>query len=793
MIVPRSSCRLARQALSQLQLSRQTVGANAVRRHMSAAAYQAGGLKNLLRVSEEVADAVATNKPVVALESTIYTHGALGNDLGLEDIVRQGGGVPAVCGILNGEPIVGMTEAEVAYMVDSGTAGKVSRRDVAHLVGLGITGKKVHGGTTIAGTMLLSRLAGIRVFGTGGLGGVHRGGENSLDVSADLTELGRTRVAVVSSGCKGFLDIPRTLEFLETHGAFVATFADGRTGNVDFPAFWARESGTKSPAVVQTEREAAAMILAQESLGIESGMLFANPIPEEYGIPRAEMDAVIETAVTEAIEKGFTGAKNTPYVLGRIRQLTEERSTLANKALVRSNVARATKISVELSKLLNGGVSKSSAGDSDSDCVDSTSSTHVSGYDIAPKPAVKVEEPKSSKADVLVAGSVAIDLSCDYHPLGDKKEVAPHMQTSNPACINQSIGGVGHNVALAAHRVSKDTTVRLCSLIGDDVAGATVLSSLKASGLETTYIRQLTSEYHVANRTAQYVAVNDAEKNLVMAMADMGIFANHSFPDYWKSAVAGAKPAWLVVDGNWSPKDVRAWIDAGREQGCKVAFEPVSTAKSIGLFPKEHPHLGVFPSPGIDIASPNNFELNAMYSAAKENGFFDTPEWFEVIDAFNMRGARDRFVALTSKEMTDAGIPVQTVHLLPYIPTLVTKLGSKGVLLTTILGKNDSRLKDRNEEKWLLTRGYVDHPTVGGVYMRLFPPAEKVALDEIVSVNGVGDTFLGVLIAGLSKGGKVEDLVDVAQKAAVMTLKSHESVSPDLERLDGALKASVRS
>lgn len=136
MIVPRSSCRLARQALSQLQLSRQTVGANAARRHMSAAAYQSGGLKNLLRVSEEVADAVATNKPVVALESTIYTHGALGNDLGLEDIVRQGGGVPAVCGILNGEPIVGMTEAEVAFMVDSGTAGKVSRRDVAHLVGL---------------------------------------------------------------------------------------------------------------------------------------------------------------------------------------------------------------------------------------------------------------------------------------------------------------------------------------------------------------------------------------------------------------------------------------------------------------------------------------------------------------------------------------------------------------------------------------------------------------------------------------------------------------------------------
>jgi pseudouridylate synthase / pseudouridine kinase len=213
-------------------------------------------------------------------------------------------------------------------------------------------GRKIQGGTTIAGTMILARLAGIRVFGTGGLGGVHRGGESSMDVSADLTELGRTRVAVVATGCKGFLDIPRTLEFLETQGAFVATFADGRTGQVDFPAFWARDSGIKSPLVLETEQEAAAMILAQERLGIESGMVFANPIPEEYAVPRAEMELVIEQAVTEATEKGYTGSTNTPYVLKRIRELTNERSVVANKFLVQANVARATKIAVELSKLL---------------------------------------------------------------------------------------------------------------------------------------------------------------------------------------------------------------------------------------------------------------------------------------------------------------------------------------------------------------------------------------------------------------------------------------------------------
>jgi pseudouridine-5'-phosphate glycosidase/pseudouridine kinase len=202
--------------------------------------------------------------------------------------------------------------------------------------------------------MLLARLAGIRVFGTGGLGGVHRGGETSMDVSADLTELGRTRVAVVSSGCKGFLDIPRTLEFLETQGCLVSTFADGRTGTkIDFPAFWARESGTKSPSVVYTEREAAAMILAQEQLGIESGLLFANPIPEQSAIPAAEMTAAIELAVSEANEKGFTGSTNTPYVLSRLRELMGDSVVVANKALVRGNLVRAANIAVEFSRLVD--------------------------------------------------------------------------------------------------------------------------------------------------------------------------------------------------------------------------------------------------------------------------------------------------------------------------------------------------------------------------------------------------------------------------------------------------------
>ena len=336
-------------------------------------ATSSSGLRGLLQVSGEVSEAIAANKPVVALESTIYTHGTMGKDLAREhvELVRSCGGVPAIIAILDGAPSVGVSSEDIVRMIEDPSTVKASRRDVSYLVGMvrrcfpynlsgmrtdtdyqGLTGRKIHGGTTIASTMLLARLAGIRVFGTGGLGGVHRGGQDSMDISADLTELGRTRVAVISSGCKGFLDIPRTLEYLETQGCLVSTFADGRSGNVEFPAFWARESGSRSPSVVYTEKEAAAMILAQEKLNIESGLLFANPIPEEFSIPAAEMKAAIELAVSEAAEKGFTGSTNTPYILAKLKEVMGDRVLVANKALVKANIERATRVAVELSRLI---------------------------------------------------------------------------------------------------------------------------------------------------------------------------------------------------------------------------------------------------------------------------------------------------------------------------------------------------------------------------------------------------------------------------------------------------------
>ncbi|GAP83333.2 putative carbohydrate contains domain [Rosellinia necatrix] len=740
------------------------------------------GLKELLKVSEEVTEALATNKPVVALESTIYTHGALGYDLDLEGIVRRNGAVPAVVGILGGVPTVGLTPEEVIQMVE-GSPKKASRRDIAFLAGSGMRGQKIHGGTTIAGTMVLARLAGIRVFGTGGLGGVHRGGHVSFDISADLTEMGRTRMAVICSGSKGFLDIPRTLEYLETQGVLASTFADGRKGDIDFPGFWARESGFKSPFVVQDEEHAAAIIVAQERLNIETGLLFANPLPEEYAIPADKMASVIEQAVRESEEQGIQGSGNTPFILLRIRELTNGASVPANKALIRLNVERAAKVAGAVSRLVSEGSPTSSTPVKSWSGLETSSNVATPIQKVIPRPEA------TSQADILVAGSVAVDLSCDYTAINSIEDPIPQLHTSNPSHISQSIGGVGRNVALAAHRVNKHTKVRLCSMVGRDLAGSTVLASLKSCGMDTSCIQQLDHNEHPGSRTAQYVSVNDSNKHLVLAMADMDIFTNQPFSYSWNSTIRSSKPKWLVVDANWKDHDIRSWVQAGKENGAKIAFEPVSKAKSARLFCAERgrERLGVFPDATVDLTTPNQYELAAMHAAAQDNEYFEDARWWTIIDAFGMKGARDRFVKLTSAAMTDAGIPQQVIQLLPFIPTIVTKLGSDGALLTTILRKDDPRLYNASHEPFILTRCFNDHPDVGGVYMRMYPSVEQV--NDVVSVNGIGDTFMGALVAGLAQGGKIQNLIDVAQRAAVLTLRSPESVSEKLGSLEKELVA----
>ncbi|WP_436775385.1 pseudouridine-5'-phosphate glycosidase [Yinghuangia sp. YIM S09857] len=285
-----------------------------------------------LVLTEEVRDALAAGRPVVALESTIISHGmpypqnvAMATEV--EDIIRGHGVVPATIAVLDGRPCVGLTPTALEVLATSPDVAKASVRDLPYLIARG-----EHGATTVAATMRLAALAGIRVFVTGGLGGVHRGAPESFDISADLAELTRSDVAVVSAGVKSILDIGLTLEHLETGGVPVVAY-----GTDEFPAFFSRTSGFRAPMRADTPEELAAMMRVKWDLGISGGLAIANPVPAEDEIPARRISAVIEQALTDMTTLGITGKDATPYLLGRIVEISGGASLAANIALVKNN------------------------------------------------------------------------------------------------------------------------------------------------------------------------------------------------------------------------------------------------------------------------------------------------------------------------------------------------------------------------------------------------------------------------------------------------------------------------
>lgn len=302
-----------------------------------------------LTPTPEVAEALAEGRPVVALESTIITHGMpwpqnAETARAVEAEVRAAGAVPATIAVMGGSIRAGLPDADLESLARTSGAMKLSRADLAACLASGRTGA-----TTVAATMICARLAGIEVFATGGIGGVHRGAETSFDISADLQELSRTAVTVVAAGAKAILDLPKTLEVLETLG--VPVIAHGQD---DFPAFWSRSSGLRAPLRMDTAAEIAAAHLMRGRLGLAGGQLVANPIPAEAEIPRAEIDPVIAAALADADAAGIAAKEVTPFLLGRILALTEGRSLAANIALVRANARLAAAIATEIALLRRG-------------------------------------------------------------------------------------------------------------------------------------------------------------------------------------------------------------------------------------------------------------------------------------------------------------------------------------------------------------------------------------------------------------------------------------------------------
>lgn len=303
-------------------------------------------LENYMEISKEVKAAIEGKKPVVALESTIISHGMpypknVETALEVEDIIRSMGAIPATIAILNGKIKVGLSHDEIEYLGKAKDVYKVSRRDLPFIIAKGL-----NGATTVASTMIISKLAGIKVFVTGGIGGVHRGAEKSFDISADLQELAHTDVAVVCAGAKSILDLGLTLEYLETFGVPVVGYKTD-----EFPAFFTRKSGYGVDYRVDSEEELAKAIKTKWDLGLNGGIVVANPIPEEYEMDKSAIDKAIEEALKEAEEKGIKGKKVTPFLLSRVKDKTGGDSLESNIKLVYNNAKVGANLAIELSKL----------------------------------------------------------------------------------------------------------------------------------------------------------------------------------------------------------------------------------------------------------------------------------------------------------------------------------------------------------------------------------------------------------------------------------------------------------
>jgi len=298
-------------------------------------------------INSEVRDALNSGKPVVALESTIISQGMpypmnVETALHVEKIIREGGAIPATIAILEGRLKVGLTKEEIDRL---GRAGqevvKTSRRDIPFIIA-----NKLDGATTVASTMIIASLAGIRIFATGGIGGVHRGAERSFDISADLEELGRTDVAVVCAGAKSILDIPLTLEYLETKGVPVVGYQTD-----ELPAFYTRKSGYGVDYTIQTPQALAIALKAKWDLDLHGGVVVANPIPQAYAMDFDTINHAIESALSEADTLGIKGKESTPFLLAKVKELTGGDSLDANIELVYNNARLAAKLAVAYAKL----------------------------------------------------------------------------------------------------------------------------------------------------------------------------------------------------------------------------------------------------------------------------------------------------------------------------------------------------------------------------------------------------------------------------------------------------------
>eukprot|EP00741_Cyanophora_paradoxa_P017374 tig00020964_g16783.t1 len=699
-----------------------------------------------MRVHPSVAVALSKGAPVVALESTIVSHGMpypenVRTAREVEAVVRAAGAVPATIAILEGVIHVGLDDEALERLGKLGHAcRKTSRRDLAAVVA-----KRMNGATTVSGTMIVAQMAGIRVFVTGGIGGVHRGGELTMDVSADLTELGQTRVCVVSAGVKSLLDIPRTLEVLETLGVPVVAY-----GADEFPAFFTRKSGCKAPLRMDTPDEVARFLRASDALRLKGGAVVAVPIPAQHEAQGAQVEAAIQTALREAGEKGVSGADVTPFLLDRVAGLTGGASLASNIALIKHNAAVGSEIAKAYAAL-----------------GPAPARTAHAPAPPAPAPAPSISEPPArgplalgtkpwerggppgGRYPVVVVGGCAMDLTCTTD--------GPLVRgTSNPGRVVATPGGVGRNIAEALARLGVQPF--LVSAVGRDPQGDALLAHARALRICVDGVLRLERPGNLAlpppaaaaaaavaaggakappdaggdvpkGDTSAYVAIMSEQGEMLAGISDARAIGSLSPPVIARHRSQIASARMLVLDANLHAESLAYAAGLAAAARVPVWFEPVSVAKAVRTVLHARAALAQF-----SYVSPSYDELVAM-SRALDGASSDDPEG-----------------VVPGPGCVEAGKPHAGRLLGAGVRCVVAKMGKYGILLAT------------KDEK------------TGAPVFSHYPAFPA----NVVNVTGAGDSVVGGMVAALVGGAPLEAAVVVGLKAAKLSVECSSAISPAL-------------
>ncbi|TMW60771.1 hypothetical protein Poli38472_000813 [Pythium oligandrum] len=688
-------------------------------------------LRKRLALGDEVIEALygKNKKPIVALESTIISHGMpfpqnVEMAKAVEDIVRAQGACPATICIADGELKVGLSDKDLRVLGEMGCAArKCSTRDIA-----GAIAEKIVGATTVSSTMRIAHAAGIRMFVTGGIGGVHRFAEETMDISTDLVELSRTPVAVVCAGIKSILDIPRTLEFLETHSVPVVGYQSDQ-----FPAFFTQDSGVKAQLRRDTPQEVAALI--HESIGLELPNGFVVAVPNPNPVSSELISHAIEVGLKEIQDNDIKGQAVTPYLLKRLNEITAGASLGSNIDLVKNNAKVGSQIARALFEL-------------DRENETSGVTFSIMEREASSKPQGNVQ----AKGNVLVVGGLVLDIiSASTSPI--------IRATSNIGTIRQTSGGVGRNIAECLKRLGANPL--LVSSIGQDASGSILLKNLEALDISAHGI-QISEDVG----TAVYSAVLCSSGDLDVAIADMRALDEIDTTAIPTETIKEAKV--VIVDGNLSPAALHELLTRSSSIKSSVWFEPTSVQKSVRVV-----DAGVVPH--LTYVSPNGDELAAMSAAIhRKNGEdtsaharFKLSEGSKILPAQKMSQLKNDCLTLLLEMAKDDKETEKHV---------IVTLGKHGVLIASV-NVDLEQTKTAVAECEFPAEVWGAHHVHGYAVAMVHLPGVEI---DVVNCTGAGDSLVGGTVYGLLKGQDIYQSSHLGMAAARKSLVSQHAINPEL-------------